>query len=114
MNRIAPKPLIDNPVVEKALELLTDYVNLNNDLLTDHDRGPAVDLFKRLRDAGERYDPSALRAWAVGHAWSPRGADELQRVAEAVLERRRIRVGRQRWWNDNLVEQLRAEARGKA
>ncbi len=108
------KPLIDNPVVEKALELLTDHVNLNNDLLTDHDRGPVVELLRRLRDLGELYDPSALRAWAVGHGWSPRGADELQRVAKAVLERRRIRVGRQQWWNDSIVEQLRAEARGKA
>lgn len=106
-----PKRLIDNAVVEKAIEMLTRTVNLNNDLVTEHDRGCAVELLDRLHEAGERFDPSALRAWAVGHFWSPAGADELRKIAQAILVGGRIRGRRtRRWWNDDIVEQLRKEA----
>ncbi len=103
--------LVESAVVEKAIEMLTSVVNLNNDLLTEHDRGPAVELLDRLHEAGERFDPSALRAWAIGHAWSPAGADKLREIAQAILVGGRIRGRRtRRWWNDDIIDQLRKEA----
>lgn len=86
--------LIENPVVEEALKMLTDLVNLQTGLSHPSDKAAAVDLFRRLYKNQELYDPDSIRAWALRNGWTPDGADQLRSVSQAILDRRPIRGGR--------------------
>lgn len=107
----APERLIDNPVVERAMEYLTDSINLNNDLVTSYDRGLAIEFLKMLRDGGEDFKPSDLRAWAIRHGWSPKGADNLRDLGQKILDRRSVRGGMPGFSGAKLLKQLREEVR---
>lgn len=51
------KKLVSNPVVEEALISLTAAVNKATGLSHPLDKASAIDLFRRLRAAGEHFDP---------------------------------------------------------
>jgi len=101
---------IGNPVVEAAMRSLTMAVNLSTGLSHPSDKEAAVQTFRLLRDAGEGFQPSEVQAWAVRNGWRPRHARELAEVAQAIIDRRPIRGGRQRWRKD-IVAYWREEAR---
>jgi hypothetical protein len=103
---------VDNPVVAAALRSLTHMVNLSTGLGHPSDRAAAVTLFRILLQAGERYDPAAVRAFAVNNGWGQRDARELEEVARGVLAGRRFRVERFGWAED-ILEQWRNEAHGR-
>lgn len=86
--------VVDNPVVEEALKMLTHTVNLSTGLTHPSDKEQAVKLFRLLRDNREFYDADSVRAWALRNGWTLEGADQLHAVAQAIEERRRIRGGR--------------------
>jgi uncharacterized protein (TIGR02391 family) len=97
---------VGNPVVEAALRSLTVAVNLSTGLSQPSDRAAAVQAFRLLREAGERFEPSEVQAWAVRNGWRPRHARELSEVVQAIVDRRSIRGGRPRWRED-IVEHWR-------
>lgn len=101
--------LVADPVVEKALGVLTRSVNLSSGLAHATDRAAAIQLLRMLRDSGHTYDPTAIRAWAVRNGWSPSTANELRDLAQAVLDRRRLRARNERHWRPDLIGQLRRE-----
>lgn len=111
--QVAPEVLIENPVVEEALKVLTDIVNLSTGLAHPRDKESAVQLFRLLYNHGELYDPDSVRAWALRHGWTPEGANDLKRVAQAILDRRRIRGGRYPVWRPDIMKVLRERARGE-
>lgn len=104
---------VGNSVVVAALESLTTAVNLSTGLSHPSDRQAAVQMFRLLRNAGEQFDPSEVQAWAVAHGWRPKHARELAELARAILDRKPLRGGRERW-KDDIVEQWREMARGGA
>lgn len=98
----APEATLSSPVVEAALVDLTVLVNLTTGLGHPSDRDAAVSLFRILKDGGYSWDPAEVRAWAASHGWGVKGAKELEHVASAVREGRRIRGGRRMWREDIL------------
>ena len=104
-----PEAIIENPVVEKALEALTNRINLGSGLAHPSDRSSAVQLFRLLRRDSEAWDPDAVRRWAVRNGWSPHAADELHEVAEGIQQGRGLRSGGAGMWPSDFVSQLRAE-----
>ncbi len=104
--------LIESRVVEEALKMLTNSVNLSTGLSHPSDRAAAVGLFRLLYRNKELYDPDSIRAWALRNSWTPEGADQLRTVARAILDRRPLRGGRQPHWSPNIIEVLRERAKG--
>jgi hypothetical protein len=104
--------LIANPVVEEAMAMLTRHINLSTGLINPSDRHSAIELLKILRDNGELYDPAPLRAWALRHGWTPEGAKDLEKYAQAVLQRKPVQ-GNKHAWNSNIISILRQKASEK-
>ena len=105
--------LIANPVVEEAIAMLTRHINLSTGLINPSDKRSAIELLKILRDNGELYDPASLRAWALRHGWSPQGAEDLEKYAQAVLQRKPVQ-GNKYAWRSGIIEILRQRASEKS
>jgi len=108
----APRAIsIKNPVVVEALKTLTRTVNLSTGISHPSDRRATIDLFRRLQETGERFDPSEVRAWLVSQGgWRSQDADEVESVAKSILAGKRLKDSG-RFWADDIVEQWRARAR---
>jgi hypothetical protein len=81
-----------HPVVEEALKGLTVGVNLGTALSHPTDKAMAVGYLRMLHRAHYALDPDEILAWAMGHGWSARGAQELAEVARGVAQGRAFRV----------------------
>jgi hypothetical protein len=99
--------IIDNPIVEEAMKMLSGSVNLSTGLSHPLDRAKAIDLFRGLKDNREPFEPDAIRAWAVRNNWRPKAADELRSIAQGVLEGKRFKRGGIPSWNPQMIEILR-------
>lgn len=107
-----PEQLIGSLLVEEALKMLTGRVNLRTGLSHPSDKDAAVQVFRILFENQEPYDPDSVRAWALRNGWDPEGANQLREVAQAVLDRRRIRQGPLQWRPD-IIDVLRKSAKGR-
>ncbi len=76
-----PPSLIDDAVVAKAMESLTQVVNLSHSLFNPRDKEQAVRALRILRRKKHSLDAEGIRAWAVAHGWKPSAADELAMLA---------------------------------
>lgn len=103
---------ISNPVVEAAMESLTARVNLSMALAHPSDKSAAVWAFKLLKQAGEPFDPSEIRAWAVTHHWRPQDAKAIADIAQKFLDGRRVQAGPRAWAKD-IIKQWRQTAAAK-
>lgn len=101
--------LIDNPVVEEAMKMLTKRVNLSTGLSNPRDKRETVELLRILRNKGELFDPNSLKAWALRNDWKPQGAEELRSCAQAIIERKPLR-GNKEAWNPDIINILRERA----
>lgn len=102
--------IISDPVLEEALETLHGTVNSSTGVTHPSDRSSAIELFKILEKGGISYDPAEVRAWLVAEkSWDPDHANDVQEIAEGVLEGRRFQYERGRW-TDDLLELLRERA----
>lgn len=99
--------LIDNPVVEEALKMLTDSVNLSTGLSHPSDKAAAVELLRLLYRNGESFDVDSIRAWVLRNEWDPKGANQLGAVAQAILNRRPIRGSKYLQWPTDIIQQIR-------
>lgn len=79
------KKLIEDPVVERAMEGLSRWINLAHAVLNVRDKDHANQTLRILRRKKHTFDPQALRAWAVSNAWKPSAADELYTLATKIL-----------------------------
>jgi hypothetical protein len=60
-----------SPLVEKALHLLTDEINLSTGLSHASDRNKAKELLTRLHDAGESLNVTSIVVWGLETWMSP-------------------------------------------
>ena len=86
--------------------MLTRHINLSTGLINLSDKRSAIELLKILRDNRELYDPASLRAWALRHGWTPEGAEDLEKYAQAVLDRKSVHGDKYAWRSD-IIETLR-------
>jgi len=84
--REASKPLIDDPVIERALESITQMSNTAYDVLHSRDKEFAEGVFRILRAKGHALDPAAIKSWAIRHGWKPGGAEELSKAAAKIAK----------------------------
>lgn len=82
----APKPLIDDPVFVKALESITQVVNLSNGMMHPRDKEFADDILRILRAKGHRAEPPSIKSWAIANGWKPSAANELAALATKIGE----------------------------
>lgn len=99
----ATGPLIKNKVVEEALKGLTSVVNLSTGIVHPRDREATIQAFEILRDGGEAFSPEEVKAWLIATGrWKATDAEEVAKVACAVLERKKLRRGYPVWRGDIL------------
>ncbi|MDR5876143.1 hypothetical protein [Vreelandella gomseomensis] len=97
--------LIDNPIVEAALESITGRINLGSRILNPRDEEAVKDAFRILRAHNEVEDPKNIRAWCIKNGWDSKGADEaMKHAAKAFnLKSKPSRYGQH--WADNILTQ---------
>jgi hypothetical protein len=105
---------VGSRVVDAALASLSALINPSTRLGEPDYKSMAIDMFRVLRENGERWDPGNVRAWALRHGWTPLHADQLREVAQGVLEGRRFRGGARRVWRADIIDDWRAQAGGGA
>ncbi|MCU7846180.1 MAG: hypothetical protein KZQ93_20275 [Candidatus Thiodiazotropha sp. (ex Monitilora ramsayi)] len=102
--------LIENPVVEAALESITSRINLANRILNPRDEDAVKDAFRILRAHNQIEDPKNIRAWCIKNGWDSKGADEAMKHATKAfnLKSKPSRYGQQ--WADNIYTQWTSKA----
>jgi hypothetical protein len=105
----ALEPTISDPVILVAMETVSHFINVNNELVQHEDKAAAVDALRKLHRAGHRLDPTELEVWALADGWGPRGAARLREFAEKISQGRSLRIQGFQWRAD-AVESWRAEA----
>lgn len=106
----ATAPAISDPVVVEGMNILTAMVHHGNNLAGAMDKRDAVDVLMRLHDAGHRYEPEALYAWALAHGWNPRGAERLREPSTKAAAGKRLRRGMPSALRADIVQVWRAAA----
>lgn len=108
-----PSKIVLNPLVEVALESLTIRVNLSTGITHPSDRSATIGLFRILNNAGISYNPDKIRAWLVSQQrWTPKGADDVKKVAADILSGKRLKGGTDSW-TDNILETWKEYAEKK-
>lgn len=105
--------LIENPILEEALKLITERINLSTGLSHPRDHDYTVGLLRYLNKHIGLESPSSVRAWAVKNGWSPDHANDLAGVVRSLKEGRRIRGGKDFRFDKSTLKMLRDQAEGK-
>jgi hypothetical protein len=89
--RSAGRQLLD-PVVEVAMQHLSDAVNHNNGLVQAYEKAYAVRTLQELVRGGYRYQVETLCAWALANGFTHREVEHLRDYATRVLQGRSFRL----------------------
>src|SRR5690606_19188162 len=111
--RLAQSAITVDPVLEEALKMLTENVNISTGIAHPMDRVKTIALFRKLNRARTAYDVAEIRSWLVRHRWRAEAADKVQEIAERVKQGKSFR-GAQDYWADNIVQVLRERAANSA
>jgi hypothetical protein len=112
--RALSKPKIKNPVVQAAMESLTNFTNPRNLLIQTEDRDQAIRTLRTLRKFGYTIDPDELYEYALAANWAGRGAQRLRTFAEEIRDRRknhRLYHGPEDW-GPEAIEYWKKQAAG--
>jgi hypothetical protein len=101
-------PLLDDPVVRRALESFTTATFGGRTMHDSRDRGRVVHGLKELRRGGHRFDPDRLLAAALRAGWRGSSALELRSVA-CEIDRGTNKRSTSRF-RDGMLDQWRTEA----
>jgi hypothetical protein len=94
------------PLVESALHLLTDEINLSTGLSHASDRNKAKELLTRLHDAGELLNVTSITVWAREHGWLDADARDLGELAAKIESGGKVQVKDGPWWPNDVLELL--------
>ena len=94
------------PLLDKALQAITDRTNLATGLTHQNDKNAAKELFLRLHQADEPLNADEIRTWAATHGWRGGDAKELGELAARIGSGRRPQISDGPWWGENIIEQL--------
>jgi hypothetical protein len=102
-----------SPVVSKALDAITSRTNLSSGLTHQNDKDAAKEMFVRLHQAGELLLANEIESYAADHGWQPKDAKELGLLGAGIGAGKKPRIKGGPWWNEGLIGQWQADARGK-
>ena len=80
----AAAPLIDDPVIVRALENLTHVINLSTGLIHPSDKARADETLRVLRAKGHLDPTTEIRSWAIRNGWKPNHAVALETMAKRI------------------------------
>jgi hypothetical protein len=72
---------VTSPAVVAALERFFAIINVSTGLAHPSDRDSAIRIFRELKDAGQAYTGTEVRAWLVRKGMSPSHADDVAKIA---------------------------------
>lgn len=84
--RKAPATLIDDPVVVRALETLTQVINLSTGLVHPRDKQTADEILRILRAKGHPDPTPNIRSWAIRNGWKPDHAAKLETLSRKIWD----------------------------
>lgn len=102
--------LIENPVVEAALESITSRINLANRILNPRDEEAVKDAFRILRAHNQIEDPKNIRAWCIKNGWDSEGADEALKHATKAFNLKSKPSQYGQHWADSIYVQWKSRA----
>jgi hypothetical protein len=112
----AGPPRLSNPVVERALQHLTERVNLSDGIGHKLDRDKAIYLFRILKRNHEEVNFDELPGWFVANNWRSNYADELTQLGRDIYAGKRLQAGIDPWgsqaikvWRREAAEMAGAE-----
>lgn len=79
-----PAPLIDDPVFVRALETLSDIINMSTGLLHPRDKEIANGILRILRAKGHAEQSANIKSWAIRRGWKPDHAADLASLATKI------------------------------
>lgn len=82
--QVASQPLIDDSVVEVAMNQLTSQINLSTGLGNPSDKDMANEMLRILRCKKHVIDGKKLRSWAIKNGWRSSDARDLSQLAEKI------------------------------
>jgi hypothetical protein len=80
-----PAKLLDDPVIESALQALSRMVNLSHGVLHPRDKQYADETFRILRAKGHSAPVLGVKSWAIREGWKPGAAEELAKLAGKIF-----------------------------
>ncbi len=98
-----------NPILERALELITERTNLSTGLTHPNDKNAAKEMFIRLRDEGIDLRATEITIWAVSNGWQSNDARELGVMAQQIGMGQNMRVINGPWWKPNIIDIIRRD-----
>lgn len=104
-------PILDDAVVERALESFTSATFGGRTMYDSRDRGRVIHGLKELRRGGHGFDPERLLAAALRAGWRGTSALELRSVAREI--NRGINKRSTGRFRDDILEYWRSEAIAK-
>jgi hypothetical protein len=95
-----------SPLVEKALQLLSEEINLETGLSHPSDRNRAKELLAKLHRAGKSLDGSRIAVWARDQGWANADARDLAELSTQIESGQAVRVKDGPWWPDDILEEI--------
>lgn len=95
-----------DPRLERALSALTGIINVSTGLTHSSDRESAIQLLQILHRNGIHLKPGNMKIWALQNGWTSDGANDLQDIAQRILEGRKFRTSGVNMWNDKFIQEL--------
>ncbi len=99
-------PLDLDPRLERALDALTNIINLSTGLTHSSDKDSAIQLLRILHQNRIPLNPEDMRIWALQNDWTSDGANLLRDYAQGILKGRRYRTGPLSMWNNEYIQEL--------
>lgn len=98
-----------NPILRKAIEVLSLVVNASTGLTHPLDESRAKELFKALHKHGIPLNPDDVYSVAVENSWAERHAKKLSELAGRIGSGGRVQVKHPRGWGEPTVKRIIAE-----
>jgi len=95
-----------DPRLERALSALTGVINVSTGLTHSSDKESAINLLQILHRKGVVLEPENMKIWALQNDWTSDGANDLQDIAQRILDGRRFRTSGVNMWNDRFIQDI--------
>jgi hypothetical protein len=98
-----------NPILKKAVEILSNVVNVSTGFAHPLDESKAKELFKALQKHGVPIKSSDVYAVAISNFWPESHAKSLSELAGKIGNGGRVQIKNPKNWGDPIVKRIISE-----
>jgi hypothetical protein len=98
-----------NPILRKAIETLSNVVNVSTGLAHPLDNSRAKELFKALHKQGIPLNSNEVYSVAIENSWPERHAKALSDLAGKIENGGRVQIKHPKDWGEPTVKRIIAE-----